>query len=105
MKQTAVRFAKYCLGDDSVCKQLNDYLAEHPGHEVALMDYEKEPHSCTEKLFVVFNLPANPQPNVNALSVLTDVVRAIVLSGAIEGSMRDTLMTQLNYIREALNHG
>lgn len=43
MKQTSVCFAKYCLGDDSVCKQLNDYLAEHPGHEVALMDYEKDP--------------------------------------------------------------
>ena len=60
MKQTSVCFEKYCLGDDNVCKQLNDYLAEHPGHEVALMDYEKDPHSCSEKLFVVFNLPAEP---------------------------------------------
>lgn len=60
MIQTSALFTKYCLGDASVSKQLNDYLAEHPGYEVALMGYEKDPHSCRENLFVVFNLPAEP---------------------------------------------
>ena len=58
MIQTSVLFTKRCLGDASVCKQLNDYLAEHPGYEVALTNFFSDPHGCSETLFVVFNLPA-----------------------------------------------
>lgn len=105
MKQTSALFEKRCLCDDSVCKQLNDYLTEHPGYEVSLTNFFSDPRGCSETLFVVFNLPANPQPNANALSVLTDVVRAIVQSGAVEGVMRDVLLEQLNHIREALKNG
>lgn len=60
MTQTSALFIKYCLGDASVSKQLNDYLAEHPGYEVAQTNYFHEPSGCGASLLVVFNVPAEP---------------------------------------------
>lgn len=107
MKQTAVRFAKYCLGDDSVCKQLNDYLAEHPGYEVALTNYEKEPHSCSENLFVVFNLPADPAhiDRISAIEALCVLISDVIQNTAFDIDLKIKLLSQLNNIQEALNHG
>lgn len=71
MKQTSVLFTKRCLGDAGVCKQLNDYLAEHPGYEVALTNFFSDPYGCSETLFVVFNLPAESlKPVVDAAPVV-----------------------------------
>ena len=56
MKQYTKLFEHNYLGDDSVDVQLNDFLRKNPNYRVSKVDFNNEPKTTHEYLFVVFDV-------------------------------------------------
>ena len=63
MKQISKLFKKYDNTGYDVSDQLNIFLNQHPGYQVANIQYNGYKDSAKEDLFVVFNIDETIEPN------------------------------------------